>query len=88
MVVKLGGDLNRVRRQVIQLLRTGHGDSPAGDVPPPWPRGSMRGNDILARLDSIDSRLAAIERRLGIGPGPAEQEGTQSAPGQPGPPSS
>jgi len=64
VLVKLGADPNRVRQLVVQLLH-GHG---AEDRPKP--RGMRAGviEDVLARLDSMDGRLAAIERRVGMGP--------------------
>ena len=64
VLMTLGGDLNRVRQMVIQLLQ-GYG---AEDRPKPR---SMRGGvieDVLARLDSMDGRLTAIERWVGMGP--------------------
>src|SRR5215468_3970262 len=59
VLVKLGADPNRVRQLVVQLLH-GHG---AEDRPKP--RGMRAGviEDVLARLDSMDGRLAAIERQ-------------------------
>ena len=64
VLVKLGGDLNRVRQTVIQLLQ-GHGAETR-----PRPRSMRAGmvEDVLARLDSMDGRLTAIERWVGIGP--------------------
>jgi len=64
VLVKLGADLNRVRQIVIQLL-DGHGSEGR-----PKPRGMRAGmiEDVLARLDSMDGRLTAIERWVGIGP--------------------
>jgi hypothetical protein len=65
VLVRLGADLNRVRQQVIQLLHGHQGKEPAsaglrrGRVPP----------DVLARLTAIESRLSAIEQRVGSGPG-------------------
>jgi ATP-dependent Clp protease ATP-binding subunit ClpC len=66
VLVILGADLSRVRRQVIQLL-----EGPAGGEA--GQRFSRRllgprveASEILGRLDSIASRLAAIERHLGL----------------------
>src|SRR5689334_21830062 len=53
VLVRLGADRNRVREQVIQLL---HGRA----AEEPWPRAE-------AGL-WVEQRLAAIERRVGIGP--------------------
>jgi hypothetical protein len=64
VLVKLGAELNRVRQTVIQLL------DGRGAEARPKPR-SMRGGvieDVLARLDSMDGRLTAIERWVGMGP--------------------
>src|SRR6516225_5754590 len=65
VLVKLGADLNRVRQQVIQLL---HGYQ--GTEPEAAPGGLRRGrvpSDVQARLTAIESRLSAIERRVGNG---------------------
>jgi Clp amino terminal domain, pathogenicity island component/UvrB/uvrC motif len=72
VLVSLGADLNRVRQQVIQLL---HADAASE---PGVPSGGGRGHGrragsreidaVLARLDSADRRLAAIERWVGIEP--------------------
>jgi len=69
VLVNLGADLNRVRQQVIQLLRGDQGTDVAG-------AGSRRGkrararllDDALARIDTLDRRLAAIERWAGLRP--------------------
>ncbi len=69
VLVRLGADLNRVRAQVIHLVR----DQPGGPDAPhvemglrgartaPW-----RMSDVVPVLRSIEQRLAAIERHLGI----------------------
>jgi ATP-dependent Clp protease ATP-binding subunit ClpA len=57
MLVKLGADLNRVRQQVIQLLH-GSGKQASPSLP----------DDALARIDTLDRRLAAIERWAGMRP--------------------
>src|SRR5215472_11280280 len=69
VLVKLGADLNRVRQQVVQLLHGYHSTDVIG-------AGSRRGkrararllDDALARVDSLDRRLAAIERWAGLQP--------------------
>jgi ATP-dependent Clp protease ATP-binding subunit ClpC len=69
VLVGLGADLNRVRQQVIQLL---HG-SQGTDVPGVGSRRGKRArarllDDALARIDSLDRRLAAIEGQVGLRP--------------------
>ena len=56
VLVMLGADLNRVRRQVIQLI---HGPPPGEDAPV---------TEMQARLVVVEGRLAALEQRVGIGP--------------------
>jgi ATP-dependent Clp protease ATP-binding subunit ClpA len=56
----LGADLERVRQQVIELLR-GHGSEGPRPEPP-------RREDPLTRLELLDQRLAAIERWVGMRP--------------------
>jgi ATP-dependent Clp protease ATP-binding subunit ClpA len=69
ILVKLGADLGAVREQVLQLV---HG--PAGpDVADRPGRAGTRArsrlaDEALARIDSLDARLAAIERWVGIRP--------------------
>jgi ATP-dependent Clp protease ATP-binding subunit ClpA len=61
VLVKLGADLNRVRQQVVQLLHGYRGEGVIGEGPP-LPDVS------LARAGSLDRRLAAIERWVGLRP--------------------
>jgi ATP-dependent Clp protease ATP-binding subunit ClpC len=63
VLVKLGADLNRVRQQVIQLAAGRAGEDVIGP-------GSPRPGVAVARADSLDRRLAAIERWLGLRPEP------------------
>jgi ATP-dependent Clp protease ATP-binding subunit ClpA len=58
VLVKLGADLDGVRQQVVRLL---HGR--AGE-------GSPLHDDAPTRVDSLDRRLAAIERWVGLRPEP------------------
>jgi ATP-dependent Clp protease ATP-binding subunit ClpC len=69
VLVKLGGDLNRVRQQVIQLLqgRQGRvamiaGSSLGGRARPGLP------DDVHPQIDALDRRLAAVERWMGMRP--------------------
>ena len=73
VLVKLGADLSRVRQQVIQLLQLHPGRGAS------WTARSARAgvfDDVLAQLDTLDQRLTAIERWVGMGPdvGKLEQE--------------
>ena len=61
VLVKLGADLNRTRQQVVQLLHGSHGEDVTGDgLPLP--------DDAPTQVDSLDRRLAAIERWVGLRP--------------------
>ena len=61
VLVKLGADLDRTRQQVVQLLRGYQGEDLTGEgIPLP--------DDALTQVDSLDRRLAAIERWVGLRP--------------------
>ena len=65
VLIRLGADPNRVRKQVIQLI--------SGQQPQPQPgRRAPREGPIVtgvqARLVAVEGRLAAVEQRLGTGP--------------------
>jgi ATP-dependent Clp protease ATP-binding subunit ClpA len=62
-LVRLGADLNRVRQQVIQLLHGYQGQEPAA-------AGGARllERGLVARVSAIESRLSAVEQRVGTGP--------------------
>jgi ATP-dependent Clp protease ATP-binding subunit ClpA len=61
VLVKLGADLNRTRQQVVQLLHGYQGEDVTGEgLPLP--------DDPPKRVDSLDRRLAAIERWVGLRP--------------------
>jgi hypothetical protein len=64
VLVKLGADLNRVRQQVIQLLHGYHGKEPVSAGTGPVGLAA----DLLIRIDAIESRLSAVEQRVGIAP--------------------
>ena len=61
LLVKLGADLNRARQQVVQLL---HG-RPAEDL---MSEDSPLPDDAPTQAGSLDRRLAAIERWVGLRP--------------------
>jgi ATP-dependent Clp protease ATP-binding subunit ClpC len=110
VLVKLGADLNRVRQQVLQILgeRTPGEAGEPGAGGPREAAGGRAGSEpgvrivgspaqiaeILARLRSMDARLAAVERHLGLGarePGraagqePVPRPGPAAAPRDEGP---
>ncbi len=86
VLVRLGADLNRVRQQVIQLLHgqqvgvtTGvAARDPAGKEPASWegaPGGPRRGQvppGAVSAVTALESRLSAIEQRVGTGPATAD----------------
>jgi ATP-dependent Clp protease ATP-binding subunit ClpC len=68
----LGAEPEQVRARVIELLPAAS-DEPAEQVRPVRIVGTpAQLDEVMRRLDTIDSRLAAIERRLGLGEPPAE----------------
>jgi chromosome segregation ATPase len=66
VLVKLGADLNRVRQQVIQLLHGYQGKEPESALGGPRQRELL--SRVAARLNALESRLSAIEERVGTGP--------------------
>jgi ATP-dependent Clp protease ATP-binding subunit ClpC len=77
VIVRLGGDLNRVRQQVILLQSGGPGSGP---VSAHTRRGKQERerliDEALSRVNPVDQRLAAIERWTGMTPdlGDLDQE--------------
>jgi ATP-dependent Clp protease ATP-binding subunit ClpA len=69
VLVKLGGDLNSVRQQVIRLLPSQAGTGPAG-ASRRLGKGERQRliDDALARTGYLDQRLAAVERWVGLAP--------------------
>jgi ATP-dependent Clp protease ATP-binding subunit ClpA len=69
VLVRLGADLNRVRQQVIRLLHGHQGKESASSMDPggPW-----RGRDVPSGGTALESRLSAIEQRVGTGPATAD----------------
>ncbi len=77
VLVRLGADLNRVRQQVIQQLRGSGGVAEAAAGAGPLSRLTGRRDRALlsgfrAQLIAIESRLTAVERRVGTGPDSSE----------------
>jgi hypothetical protein len=69
VLVSLGGDLNRVRQQVILQLHGEAGPSAAGARPRLGRRERERLiDDALAGIGRVDQRLAAVERWVGLAP--------------------
>jgi ATP-dependent Clp protease ATP-binding subunit ClpA len=73
VLVKLGGNLSRVRDKVIELVPPGAGEGPelSSQLRRSRPRGPL--DEFMRRLDAIDVRLAAIERHLGLAGGASAQ---------------
>jgi ATP-dependent Clp protease ATP-binding subunit ClpC len=69
VLVRLGADLNRVRQQVIHLLEGHQGKAvkAAGSRPGERARAGLP-DDVYARTDALDRRLAAVERWVGMRP--------------------
>jgi len=74
VLVDLGASLDHTREKVLELIRGGgaEGESAAELEARMGPEVRVVGSpaqvgEIIARLRSIDSRLAAVERHLGIG---------------------
>ena len=61
VLVKLSADLNQARQRVVQLLHGYQGEDVTGE-------GLPLSDDPLTRADSLDRRLVAIERWVGLRP--------------------
>jgi ATP-dependent Clp protease ATP-binding subunit ClpA len=69
VLVKLGADLNRVRQQVIQLVHGRAGEDVIGEGSGLGKRARAQLPDVtLTRASSLDRRVAAIERWVGMRP--------------------
>jgi hypothetical protein len=69
VLVRLGADMNSVRDQVLQLMHGQAGRDMADERPPlGTPERSRLADQALARVESLDGRLAAIERWVGMRP--------------------
>jgi ATP-dependent Clp protease ATP-binding subunit ClpA len=67
VLVSLGADLNRVRQQVMELLEAYKTERPSPEISRTIRRVSGRlAEDALARVESLSSRLTAIERWVGM----------------------
>jgi len=73
-LLELGADLSLVRQQVLLLLgeagdREGAEPGPATPRPGPAGGGEVRLlAELLGRIEELDSRLSAVEQRMGTGP--------------------
>jgi Clp amino terminal domain, pathogenicity island component/UvrB/uvrC motif len=79
VLLRLGANLDSVRQQVLQLLDGYQGEGEPGTARTGLAGQGGRGkrklmSQFLARFDSIESRLSALERRVGTGPGPDLRE--------------
>jgi ATP-dependent Clp protease ATP-binding subunit ClpC len=72
VLVKLGADLSRVRHQVIQLLAGYQAEAGAERAARPPGRAGRVDRELLSqlldRVTVMESRLAAVEQRVGTGP--------------------
>jgi ATP-dependent Clp protease ATP-binding subunit ClpA len=69
VLARLGADLDRARQQVIQLTTGRHGEEAAGEGPPQGERARAGlPDDVQAQFVSLERRMAAIERWLGMRP--------------------
>jgi|HubBroStandDraft_4_1064222.scaffolds.fasta_scaffold05453_5 ATP-dependent Clp protease ATP-binding subunit ClpA len=76
VLLELGADLSRVREQVLLLLGDGGEDDEPEDAPAPAVRAGLGGAggeskllaEMMLRIEGMDSRLSAVEQRLGTGP--------------------
>jgi ATP-dependent Clp protease ATP-binding subunit ClpC len=101
VLVKLGADLNRVRERVLQILGAyARETGPASETAVTWEAGTGltgeremriagspgRLEEMISRLRSIDARVAAIEKHLGLGQaGPGDAGPGDAGPGDAGP---
>jgi len=87
VLVALGADLNRVRQQVIRLLHGATGSAPESELGDPAPRPPGRVDraafaGAMRRLTAVESRVTAVEERIGTGPDDAELDEQISRLGQ------
>ncbi len=70
MLAAFGADLSLVRQQVLALLDDSRDEERESTPTPPRADAGDRGllSEAIARFESIDSRLSAVEQRVGTGP--------------------
>jgi ATP-dependent Clp protease ATP-binding subunit ClpC len=72
VLVKLGADLSRVREQVIQLLAGYQAEAGVESAARPLGRAGRVDRELLSqlldRVTAVESRLSAVEQRVGTGP--------------------
>jgi ATP-dependent Clp protease ATP-binding subunit ClpA len=70
VLASLGAELGLVRQQVLELLQDTSDEEPASAPPGVTADAGERGllSEAIARFESIDSRLSAVEQRVGTGP--------------------
>jgi ATP-dependent Clp protease ATP-binding subunit ClpC len=73
VLATLGADLSRVRQQVLELLQDPQDEEPEHGPGAPRTGPADAGDrgllsEAIARFESIDSRLSAVEQRVGTGP--------------------
>jgi ATP-dependent Clp protease ATP-binding subunit ClpA len=70
VLASLGAELGLVRQQVLELLQDTPDEEPASAPPGVTADAGERGllSEAIARFESIDSRLSAVEQRVGTGP--------------------
>jgi ATP-dependent Clp protease ATP-binding subunit ClpC len=72
VLVKLGADLSRVRQQVIQLLAGYQAEAGVESAARPPGRAGRVDRELLSqlldRVTAMESRLSAVEQRVGTGP--------------------
>ena len=79
---RLGADLGQLRSRVIQGLEDDPEES--SEYYPPPRRGARPHSAVLDLLDTIDERLSAIERQLGIAREHDTDPGNREVPAPPG----
>jgi ATP-dependent Clp protease ATP-binding subunit ClpA len=70
VLASLGAELGLVRQQVLELLQDTPDEEPTSAPPGVTADAGERGllSEAIARFESIDSRLSAVEQRVGTGP--------------------